>query len=143
MEVLEARSEEEIKACFPALRELRPHLVEGNFVERVMRQMSEYNYHLVYTAREGNVVAAAGYRVADFLAWGRTFYIDDLITIGVARRIGLGGAMIDWLIEKSKELRCDQLHLDSGVQRYEAHRLYMGRRMKLTSHHFSLVMGSS
>ncbi|MGZ5001726.1 MAG: GNAT family N-acetyltransferase, partial [Chthoniobacterales bacterium] len=30
--------------------------------------------------------------------------------------------------------------LDSGVQRFDAHRFYLMKRMKISSHHFSLEL---
>lgn len=141
MEICIANTDAEIAACFPAFHELRPHLSADNFVTQVQRQMQNHGYALVYMTNEGQVVAAAGYRIAEFLAWGRTFYVDDLITPNVARKKGHGGKMLDWLIHKAHELSCDQFHLDSGVHRHDAHRLYMGRKMKISSHHFSMELG--
>jgi GNAT superfamily N-acetyltransferase len=99
--------------------------------------MNNHGYVLVYILDKNQVVAAAGYRVAEFLAWGRAFYVDDLITISSARDHGYGGKLLDWLLEKAQELSCNQFHLDSGVHMFEAHRLYMKRKMKISSHHFS------
>ena len=79
MDIRIALTESKIAACFPAMHELRPHLAETDFVTRVQRQMKNHGYVLVYIATQNEVVAAAGYRVAEFLAWGRTFYVDDLI----------------------------------------------------------------
>jgi GNAT superfamily N-acetyltransferase len=135
-----ASTEGEIKACFSAFHELRPHLSENDFVAQVRRQMKNHGYVLVYGAIQGKVVAAAGYRIAEFLAWGRTFYVDDLITLSTARRQGYGGKLLDWLMEKANELSCGQFHLDSGVQRHDAHRLYMSREMQISSHHFSKAL---
>jgi len=36
-----------------------------------------------------------------------------------------------------------QLHLDSGVQRFSAHRFYLSKRMEISSHHFSLKLDST
>jgi GNAT superfamily N-acetyltransferase len=99
--------------------------------------MEEHGYRLVYILDNEQVVAAAGYRVAEFLAWGKTFYIDDLITISSARQKGYGGALLDWLLAEAKKLGCEQFHLDSGTHRHDAHRLYMSRKLKISSHHFS------
>lgn len=104
--------------------------------------MQADGYVLVYGLESAAVVTTAGYRIAEYLAWGRTFYVDDLITIASARRRGFGGQMLDWLIERARELRCDQFHLDSGVHRHDAHRLYVSRRMQIGSHHFSLDLRS-
>jgi len=42
----------------------------------------------------------------------------------------------DWLEAVAREDGCGQLHLDSGVQRFDAHRFYFTRGMAIRSHHF-------
>lgn len=137
MNIQRAQSDADISACFPAMSELRPHLTEEAFVSQVKRQMQNHGYSLVYILDENQVVAAAGYRVAEFLAWGKTFYLDDLITASAARKKGYGGALMDWLLSEATSLDCAQFHLDSGTHRHDAHRLYMSRKLKISSHHFS------
>jgi GNAT superfamily N-acetyltransferase len=137
MDIQIASTEAEIKRCFPAMHELRPHLLEGDFVAQVQRQMKNHGYVLVSLTAENQVAAAAGYRVAEFLAWGKTFYVDDLVTLNSARKHGYGGKLLDWLMDKAREISCDQFHLDSGVQRHDAHRLYLGRKLRIAAHHFS------
>lgn len=143
MDIHLALTEPEIAACFAVMRELRPHLSEAGFVEQVQRQMKNHGYVLVYVASQNEVVAVAGYRVAEFLAWGRTFYVDDLVCRSAFRERGYGGKLLDWLLEKARELSCDQFHLDSGVTRHDAHRLYLGRKLQISSHHFSMELGKS
>jgi hypothetical protein len=51
---------------------------------------------------------------------------------------GYGGALFDWLVEHAREHDCDQFHLDSGVQRFRAHRFickseWQSRRITLVS----------
>ena len=141
MDIHLALTEPEIATCFAVMRELRPHLSEAGFVEQVRRQMKNHGYVLVYVASQNEVVAAAGYRVAEFLAWGRVFYVDDLVCRSAFRKQGHGGKLLDWLLEKAKELSCDQFHLDSGVTRHDAHRLYLNRKLQISSHHFSRELG--
>jgi GNAT superfamily N-acetyltransferase len=133
-----AESEEQIRGCYPVMAELRPHVVEREFVERVRRQQRDGGYHLAFVEESGSVRAVAGFRIAEFLAWGRTLYVDDLVTASVERSRGHGQALFDWLIARAKSNACAQLHLDSGVQRFDAHRFYLRHRMSITSHHFSL-----
>ncbi len=137
MNIQLAKTQPEIRACFHAFSELRPHLTEDAFVSQVERQMHNHGYILVYILDQGQVVAAAGYRVAEFLAWGITFYLDDLITVSSARKKGYAGVLMDWLLKEAKNLGCNQFHLDSGTHRHDAHRLYMGRKLQISSHHFS------
>lgn len=137
MNIQFAESDSAIRACFRAFLELRPHLTEDVFVSQVQRQTQNNGYTLVYILDQGQVVAAAGYRVAEFLAWGKTFYLDDLITLSSARKSGHGGALMDWLLQEAKNLGCRQFHLDSGTHRHDAHRLYMSRKLQISSFHFS------
>lgn len=137
MNIQFAKSDAEIRDCFRAFSELRPHLTEDVFVAQVKRQMQNHAYTMVYILDQNQVVAAAGYRVAEFLAWGKTFYVDDLVTASSARKKGYGSALLDWLLKEAKNLDCKQFHLDSGTHRHDAHRLYMGRKLQISSHHFS------
>lgn len=143
MDIRIALTDTEIMSCFPVLNELRPHLSEQSFVAQIQRQMKNHGYVLVYIALYDQVVAAAGYRVVEFLAWGRIFYIDDLISLSAFRKRGYGGKLLDWLLKKATECSCDQFHLDSGVNRHDAHRLYFSRKLQISSHHFSKELGDS
>ncbi len=131
-----AVTDEEIMACYPALAELRPHLKREDFLERVRRQQNQ-GYHLLYLADNNMVKAAAGFRLSETLAWGKILYIDDLITLANERRQGHSGQLLDWLIAYAQMNHCDELHLDSGHHRHDAHRLYLNKRLRITTHHFS------
>jgi len=129
---------EQIQACYAVMRQLRPHLVEEQaFIEQVQRQMAE-GYQLVCCREEEKIVALAGFRFLEFLAWGKVVYIDDLITDSEARKNGYGGKLLKWMIELAKQMNCDQVHLDSGPQRYQAHKLYLNHGFKIIGHHFAL-----
>ena len=140
MDIRRVSSEQDIMVCFPVFHELRPHLTEAAFVAQVQRQARDHGYSVVSLHSGDRVVAAAGYRIAEFLAWGKTFYVDDLVTASSARRQGYGGRLLDWLLERAREADCDQFHLDSGVQRFDAHRLYMSRKLAIGAHHFALPL---
>ena len=140
MEIGIAQSESEIRNCFAAMRELRPHLNVGGFTQQVLRQMENHGYRLAFIEADGMVRAAAGYRIAEFLAWGKTLYVDDLVTREGDRGKGYGGALLDWLLQRAQEAGCAQFHLDSGVNRFDAHRLYLNKRMVISSHHFARVL---
>ncbi len=142
MNILQATSDTEIGALFPVFKALRPHLIESEFVSRVRRQQSQ-GYRLSYLRDSKVVVAAAGYRILEFLAWGRVLYIDDLITLPEKRGAGYAGALMDWMISHAREQRCDELHLDSGYQRHDAHRLYLNKGLRLGCHHFSMKLNES
>ena len=139
MPVRLAETDADIAACFPVLAQLRPHLEAADFVPRVRRQ-AEQGYRLAAQDRDGRILAVAGFRVVENLAWGRNLYVDDLVTDAAARSTGCGQELFDWLVRHAVESGCGQLHLDSGVQRFDAHRFYLRNRMNITSHHFARVL---
>jgi len=115
---------------------LRPHVSEAEFVPRVQAQQAQ-GYELAYAQDSGEVVAAAGFRVTEILATGRTLYVDDLVTDEARRSQGYGKAMLDWLQARARERGCQTFSLDSGTQRQEAHAFYFRERMRITSFHFA------
>lgn len=132
-----AREDDEIQSCYAVMAELRPHVEPFEFLVRVKRQMEIANYKLAYLA-EGEVKAVAGFRISECLAWGKFLYVDDLVSKSDGRSKGFGGALFDWVVEYAKAEDCDQFHLDSGVQRFAAHRFYLKKRMFIEGHHFGL-----
>lgn len=137
-----AESDSEIARCFACMQELRTHLNDvADFVARVRAQHAESGYRIACLEDDGAVVCVAGFRVASFLAWGRILYVDDLSTSALARRRGHGGRMLEWLFARAREEGCGQVHLDSGVQRHDAHRLYLAKRFRISAHHFSREQG--
>jgi GNAT superfamily N-acetyltransferase len=135
-----AKTPEEIGRCHPVMRELRPHFHDADeFVERVERQQQE-GYLLAFVEADGEVRAVAGYRFLESLFSGKFLYVDDLVTRSTDRSSGFGGQLLDWLIEQARAHGCEQLELDSGVQRFEAHRFYFAKRMKISSYHFAIKL---
>ena len=134
-----ALTDESILRCFPVMRQLRTHLAEEDFVATVRRQ-AEGGYRLAYLESGGTVRAVAGYRIMDNLYSGRVLYVDDLSTDEAVRSRGHGGRLFDWLVAEARAAGCGTLELDSGVQRFDAHRFYLARRMVIASHHFRLTL---
>lgn len=137
-----AEDDVSIAACFRVMHQLRPHLAESEFVGRV-RAQQDAGYRLAYIEDGGEVVALAGFRIGESLAWGRFLYVDDLVTDEAARSKGYGQRLFDWLLEYAREHGCGELHLDSGVHRFGAHRFYLANRMDIRSHHFSRPVGEA
>lgn len=141
LEVHVAEDAAALTACWPVMQQLRPHLDAAAFMDQVRRQQSAAGYRLAYACEAGGPpLGCAGFRVTEFLAWGRTLYVDDLVTDEARRGTGVGGALMGWLVAEAKRAGCAQLHLDSGVQRFGAHRFYLTQGMDITSHHFALKL---
>jgi len=134
-----AQSDEDIAACFDVMSQLRQHLHHEQFVTRV-RLQEQTGYQLALLEHAGGVKAAAGFRIIENLFSGRMFYVDDLVTDERERSKGHGKQLIEWLIERARKEDCQTFELDSGVQRFDAHRFYLANRMIISSHHFRLKL---
>jgi len=128
-------SQQQLLNCYPVISELRPHFDQDRFISQVQRQM-EQGYQLVYIEESERVVAVAGFRILENLAWGRFLYVDDLVTLSDARSQGHGRTLLNWLKSYATTQGCEQLHLDSGVQRKAAHRFYGREGLSASSLHF-------
>jgi GNAT superfamily N-acetyltransferase len=135
-----AESDADIRRCFMVMQQLRPHLRAGDFLDRV-RAMQREGFVLAFLADESDSVrAVAGYRYYDKLFSGRNLYVDDLVTDAAARSRGHGRSLLAWLCREARSRGCVQLELDSGVQRFEAHRFYFRERMHVSAYHFVIPL---
>ena len=135
MKIALAQTDSNIARCFAVMAQLRPHLIESEFVARV-RRMQQEGFHLTFLEESGAVRAVAGYRYYDKLFSDRNLYVDDLVTDATQRSRGHGAALLRWLADEARRHGCAQLELDSGVQRFEAHRFYFRERMHVSAYHF-------
>jgi GNAT superfamily N-acetyltransferase len=133
-------SADETELAYPALVELRPHF---SSVERFLAQVNEIQrpegYRLIasFENEMEQAVAAAGFRTGHNLPWGFFLYVDDLVTRTPYRGRGHADALMNWLFQEARRLGCDQLHLDSGTHRHDAHRFYLAHRLDISAFHFS------
>lgn len=138
-----AESATEIEQCFTIMLQLRPHLKQNDFVPQVQKQMRK-GYQLVYVSDSDSesdlVIGVAGFNIATSLAWSKYLYLADLIVRENQRSEGYGEILFTWLIQYAKDNNCQQFHLDSGVQRFAAHRFYLRQKMNISSHHFALEL---
>ena len=134
-EIIKIKTEDEIQACFSVLTQLRPHIKVEEFQDRILSQF-KHGYQLAAVLDDNSIMAVAGYNFNENLAWGKYLYIEDLITHLKHRSHGFGKMLLSWLHDEARNTHCDQLHLDSGIQRKEAHRFYEREGMMFASHHY-------
>ncbi|HQT27113.1 MAG TPA: GNAT family N-acetyltransferase [Burkholderiales bacterium] len=139
-EIFIASTDEEIESCFPVFGALRPHLKQEEFLPQVRRQ-EEQTYRILALRHENVVKSVAGFRFAEFLAWGKVLYIDDLSTLPGETSLGFAGSLFDWLIDHAKSCGCRGIHLDTGYARHAAHRLYLRKGLQFDCHHLALELG--
>lgn len=142
MEVLFFSENEDYWEVLKVLQQLRPQYALTSLAQQVEKQIQQ-GYNLVYVKSGSDILAASGFVVGEKLAWGKYIYVDDLVTNELTGSDGVGKYVIDWLKEYAQQQGCEQIHLDSGVQRFGAHRFYLRERFTIASHHFSLTDVSS
>ncbi len=131
-----ADTEDEIRESHRVMSQLRTHLDEDAYLRQVRHQQANDNYQVVALYDDGVVRAVAGFRLATALALGHYVYIDDLVSDRTVRSRGYGARLMAWVGEFGRERGCTSLHLDSGVQRHDAHRFYLRERMDIVFYHF-------
>ena len=123
------------------LLELRPGLgTPDALVRQVDERQRAAGYRLVGAFDRGSedALAVAGFRINEYLAWGRHLYVDDLVTAAEHRGRGLADRLFAWLENEARRCGCTQFHLDSGVgeDREDAHRFYFRHGLRIASYHF-------
>lgn len=134
-----AISDADILACFPVYRQLRPDLVEGQFVATVHR-MHATGFQMAMRTHDDRVMAVAGFRIIENFHTGRILYVDDLVTDEKARSAGHGKSLLTWLRDYAKDHRCLAVELDSGTHRHGAHKFYLREGMHISDFHFALSL---
>jgi GNAT superfamily N-acetyltransferase len=137
MQILQAKTKDDFIRCFQVMKELRPHHQPETFLS-TMEQMLKEGYQLWYMEEEGKAVCAAGFRFTTTLYDGLIIDFDDFVTSAEARKKGYAGKLFGKLVDIAKERNINTIHLNSGHQRYDAHRFYLNKGMKIIAHHFRL-----
>ena len=131
-----AETDVEINGCFDVMLELKHQLVKEDFINQI-REMEKQAYKLAYIEDSHGVVCVAGFRISNNLFMGKNLYVDDLVTSESVRSEGYGEKMIKCLRTLAVENKCNVFHLDSGTQRYHAHKFYFKQNLTIASYHFS------
>lgn len=135
-----AETDTDIDSCYDVMRELRPHLSREDFLSQVRRQMNDSSYRLLYLSDERGIQAVAGIRVAEWLARGKSCEIEDLVTTTVSRSKGYGSQLFDRISEIAENESCTEIRLVSHVTRFDAHRFYLRKGMRIDAHFFSMSL---
>ncbi|MBL7703583.1 MAG: GNAT family N-acetyltransferase [Ferruginibacter sp.] len=137
MKIAYASTAEELTDCFEVMKELRPHHTTESFLT-TMEEMKKEDYHLLYLEDENKIVSVAGFRFTTTLYDGLIIDFDDFVTLATGRSKGYGARMFDHLVGIAKEKGIKSIHLNSAHHRYDAHRFYLDKKMKIIAHHFRI-----
>jgi ribosomal protein S18 acetylase RimI-like enzyme len=137
-----AETDEELRACFPVMKQLRPHL-DGyeDFAARVARMRGD-GYRLLAGWQDGVPVALAGYRVQENLIYGPFLYVDDLVVTEGARGCNWGARLLDETTAIAKRERCVKLVLDTALSNARAQRFYFREGLLTGAMRFSKLLSA-
>lgn len=137
VDVREVEDADEIRGMFPLMVQLRPHLVEEEYMARWKRQHKD-GYNMLGLYWKDRLYALAGYRIQENLVHGRFLYLDDLVTDAGARGRGFGEKLLMHLQRRAHELGCSKLVLDTPLSNSLGHRFYFRCGMLATSLRFAI-----
>ncbi|KDM93531.1 GNAT family N-acetyltransferase [Photobacterium galatheae] len=138
LETHDCEKHSDLSSVLDVLLQLRPQYDRASLLAQIQTQQAQ-GYQVVYVKSGDQVLGVAGFVVTEKLAWGKAIYVDDLVTDQHHRSQGVGDCLIQWLKDYGQAQGCRQLHLDSGVQRFAAHRFYLRQGFNIASHHFSIT----
>jgi len=104
--------------------------------EATMKRVFAGGGRMCVAADGSQVAGVAVYRLYENTFNGLQLYVDDLVTDEKRRSSGVGHALLAYLEWKARKAGCDNLALDSGTQRQQAHKFYFREGMVVTSFHF-------
>ncbi|MGB5007051.1 MAG: GNAT family N-acetyltransferase [Ferruginibacter sp.] len=139
MKIQQAVTTEDLKRCYEVMKALRPHHNLESFMTTI-EQMLKEGYRLIYLEDSNRMVCVAGYRFTTTLYDGLMIDFDDFVTLEEARGKGYAGQLFDHLVSIAKENDIKTIHLNSNHQRFDAHRFYLNKKMKIIAHHFRIEL---
>jgi len=136
-----AHTDADFLRVYPVMRVLRPHLSASDmFLERARRQEVQSGWKLIFVEDRCEPVACAGFRISEWLAYGKALYVDDLVALETHRGRGFADALMYWMMDHAEREGCQAFHLDSGTQRLAAHKFYHRLGFTITSFHFARAL---
>ncbi|WP_026700860.1 GNAT family N-acetyltransferase [Salibacterium aidingense] len=119
----ELNEEGQIREVFFLIKQLRPYLVEQEYINTV-RRMQEYGYRLYAWKDSGHYTAAAGLKFQENLYDGFHLWLDDFVTDEKKRSRGIGRQALSDIERFAKQSGAQKVVLSSGLKRAEAHSFY-------------------
>lgn len=107
----------------PVHRQLRPHLAD-DYAATMAGIFADGGEMIVAMNSAGDVAGVAVYRCFRNTFSGVRFYVDDLVVDVSQRSSGVGKAMLAWMRQEAARRGANDLQLESGTQRTQAHKFY-------------------
>lgn len=123
MEIQIAKSDSEIRECFPVMKELRMNLDVEAFLSTIESAQVD-SYKIAFLKKDSQVAAVMGYRILYDFVHGKHLYIDDLVTTKDFRSLGLGAKLLKFAEGEAQKLGCSGIRLCTGIENEAGKRFY-------------------
>lgn len=128
MEIIEARSPEEMARAYSLLLQLYPvekYLHMGADVFRsTLDEMCEEGYRQILLVEDGKCIAMSGFNITMRLYIGRVMRVHHIIIDEAYRGKGLTKILMPWLENEAKKNAAKALILDSSIEKSDNHDFY-------------------
>lgn len=128
----------QLLSTYSIMHQLRPTISQHDYLPLVRQLQAEVGYRIASLTYESRPICVTGFRFCRSLGWGKYLYVDDLVTDHQFRSRGAGKFMFSWLLRFAGQNKCNELRLDSAVERHGAHRFYLRARMDIACFNFRL-----
>lgn len=115
---------ENLKRCFPVMKELRAHLEYQAFVDIYEEAHEADGYEIVALEKDDQIVALMGYRFLYDYVHGKHVYIDDLVTTASVRSQGAGAQLLRYAESIAQKHNCQNLRLCTGIENEKGKKFY-------------------
>ena len=122
-EIVELRSEGELREAFPVICELHQELDEKQYMG-LLAEMIPNGYRLFAIRDSGAIAAVAGVQVLTNLYYERHVYVYDLVTTAGTRSKGYGQALLRHVEDVARREGCKYVALACGREREDTLRFY-------------------
>ena len=122
-QIVELRSEGELREAFATIRELHHELDEKKYMG-LLAEMIPNGYRLFAIRDSGGIVGVVGAQVLTNLYYERHLYVYDLVTEASTRSRGYGRALLAHVENVARREGCKYIALACGREREDALRFY-------------------
>ncbi|WP_258436302.1 GNAT family N-acetyltransferase [Helicobacter monodelphidis] len=120
----ELDSKQELAKLHIIARQLRPHLSQEEFIERVFTQKEKMGYRLFGFLLDNEYIGMCGVMPFEVLYHTQCLYICDFVITDTLRGKGFGAISLSLIEKWAKEAGYKELELSSSFPRTAAHHFY-------------------
>ncbi len=118
------------------VNQLYPDIDAQSLKSSLVEMVDCNNYQMLAVFSNDEMVGVCGYWILKMLYCGRYMQISNFVTDEKYRGQGVGNAIIKYLENYAKELKCDKFVLDSNVLNQDPHSLFFKHGFYIRGLHF-------